>query len=567
MSKAAVAGISLILVVGVVIGTIATVSRGGSKNAEPGSISTGMKAVDTLCAPADYKDACINTLAPVAQKNKDATPKDLVHAAVTSIRDTVNNAFDKTTEMEKDADEKTKEKLNGCKQLFGYSMYDLESALTKLVDKEVHSVDELSYDLKNLLGAVMAYNSDCVEFLESTQPELAKSLNDPLTNTTHLSLNALAIVDTVASVLGKIKTALPADLTSKSRRLLTDGNNVDKEGYPTWFSASDRKLLQARPNNIRPDVVVAQDGSGQFKSIQEAINAAPANNPNRHIIYVKAGIYREQVEVPSKVINLFMYGDGPRRTIVTGHKNKALEGVGTWLTATFAAVGNGFIVKSMGFQNTAGPAGEQAVAFRTQSDCAVMYNCRFDGYQDTLYYQSKRSFFRNCVISGTVDFIFGKGSAVIQNSKIILRAPGKGQLNTVTADGRMAPREVSGLVIQNCHIVPEVKLEPLKATVPSYLGRPWQAFARTMIMESVISDHIRPEGWYPFQGTNNQETSDLKEYANRGLGANTSGRVRWRSVQIVTDKKVAEEYTPGRFLGLEQWIKSAGVPYFAGFAH
>lgn len=235
------------------------------------------------------------------------------------------------------------------------------------------------------------------------------------------------------------------------------------------------------------------------------------------------------------------------------------------LNSHFAAViGSGFMAKSMGFQNTAGPEGHQAVALRVQSDMASFFNCRMDGYQDTLYTQTHRQFYRNCVISGTIDFIFGDAAAVIQNSLIIVRKPMDNQQNTVTAQGRTDPRETTGLVIQNCRIVPEEKLYPVRTKIQSYLGRPWKEYSRTIIMESTIGDLIQPAGWMPWNGNFALDTLYYAEYANKGPGATTSGRVKWKGYKVLTNQNEALQFTTGQFIRGNQWLQATAIPHFLG---
>lgn len=224
---------------------------------------------------------------------------------------------------------------------------------------------------------------------------------------------------------------------------------------------------------------------------------------------------------------------------------------------------DGFIAKSIGFQNTAGPDGHQAVAIRVKSDMSAFFNCRFDGYQDTLLYQSMRQFYRNCVISGTIDFLFGYGSAVIQNSLIIVRKPNMNQFNTVTADGRKERGQPGGVVIHNCRIVPEMKLVADRFTIKTYLGRPWKAYARTVIMESQLADFIQPEGWTPWAGNMFLDTIYYAEYANTGPGAATNRRVRWKTLHFL-QRREALQFTVGPFLRGNLWIPSAGVPALYG---
>lgn len=307
-----------------------------------------------------------------------------------------------------------------------------------------------------------------------------------------------------------------------------------------------------------------QDGTGDFKTITEALATYPKKNVDPFVIYVKAGVYKEYVIVDKKMINVFMYGDGPLKTIITGdHSNKT--GWKTMRSATFAALGAGFMAKSMAFENTAGPEGHQAVALRVQADRASFFDCNIDGYQDTLYTQAHRQFYYNCSISGTVDFIFGDASVVIQKSTIIARLPLKGQLNTVTAHGRSMVHETTGLVIQNCKIIAEDKLFPERNTTKSYLGRPWKAFSRTIVMESEITDVIQPDGWAPWNGDLFLDTLDYAEYANTGLASATDKRVAWKGFHVITDKKEAEQWTTGPFIQGAEWLNGTGIPFSMGF--
>ena len=217
----------------------------------------------------------------------------------------------------------------------------------------------------------------------------------------------------------------------------------------------------------------------------------------------------------------------------------------------------------MGFTNTAGPEGHQAVALRVQSDRSAFFNCRMDGHQDTLYVQTHRQFYRNCVVSGTVDFIFGDSSTVIQNSLIIVRRPMDNQQNTVTAQGRAEQKEITGLVIHNCRIVPEQKLFAERFKIPTFLGRPWKQYARTVIMESTLGDFIQPAGYMPWSGDFALETCLYLEYGNRGPGANTNRRVRWKGAKVI-GRNEALQYTAGAFLLGRSWLPTTGGLYYLG---
>ena len=198
----------------------------------------------------------------------------------------------------------------------------------------------------------------------------------------------------------------------------------------------------------------------------------------------------------------------------------------------------------MGFVNTAGPDGHQAVALHVQGDMSVFFNCRFEGYQDTLYVHANRQFFRNCEVLGTIDFIFGNSAALFQNCLMTVRKPGISQSNMVTAQGRTDPNMPTGIVLQSCRIVPEQALFPDRLTVASYLGRPWKEYARTVIMESTIGDLIKPEG---------------------GAGVGTSKRVNWPGYRGVIGQAEATQFTAGVFIDAMTWLKATGTPNVMGF--
>uniref|UniRef100_J3M1V5 pectinesterase n=1 Tax=Oryza brachyantha TaxID=4533 RepID=J3M1V5_ORYBR len=332
--------------------------------------------------------------------------------------------------------------------------------------------------------------------------------------------------------------------------------------FPEWVPAHQRRLLQLTGMQ-KPNTVVAKDGSGDFKTITEAINAAPKKSATRFVIYVKAGEYNEYVTVTSDLPNIFMYGDGPTRTRVIGNKSNK-DGVATMASRTFSAEGSGFVCKSMGFVNTAGPEGHQAVALHVQGDMSVFFNCKFEGYQDTLYVHANRQFFRNCEVSGTIDFIFGNSAAVFQNCLMTVRKPMDNQMNMVTAQGRTDPNMPTGIVLQGCRIVPEQALFPVRLQIASYLGRPWKEYSRTVIMESVIGDLIKPEGWSEWMGDQGLKTLYYAEYANTGPGAGTSKRVAWPGYRVIGQAE-ATQFTAGVFIDGLTWLKNTATPNVMGF--
>ncbi|CAI9776166.1 unnamed protein product [Fraxinus pennsylvanica] len=567
MNKALLLGISIFLVVGAVVSLIAGVNHRRLTTDEDGQVlSTTTKLVATVCSQTDYKRACVDSMSSLAN-NASATPNDFLQAAINVAIEEVQAAMNRSLKIGQAANDSfQKMAVEDCKELLEYAVEELQASYSMVGDSNLHTAADREAELKNWLSAVISYQQTCIDGF--TTPELKNAISNGILNATQLTDNALAIVTAIPQILQAFNLPLhtAATANSTSRRLLNNNRDMlDNSGFPAWFSAGDRRLMASQSGGQpAPNSVVAQDGSGQYKSINDALAAYPKDLKGRYVIYVKAGVYNEYVIVTKKQVNVYMYGDGPRKTIVTGKKCRR-DGTQTFQSASFSAIGNGFIAKSMGFQNTAGPEGHQAVALRVQSDQSAFYNCRMDGYQDTLYIQTHRQFYRNCVISGTVDFIFGDSAAIIQNSLIIVRKPMDNQENTVTAHGRSNSRETTGVVIQNCRIVPELLLEPLRFQIPTFLGRPWKEYSRAMIMESTLADFIQPAGWMPWDGNLYLDTLYFAEYENRGPGAATDKRVKWKGFHVITDRNQALQFTAGPFIQGGQWLRSTSAPFFLGF--
>lgn len=225
-------------------------------------------------------------------------------------------------------------------------------------------------------------------------------------------------------------------------------------------------------------------------------------------------------------------------------------------------MGQGFLGQAIGIRNTAGPEKHQAVALRVQADRAIFLNSRFEGYQDTLYVQAHRQFYRSCVIAGTIDFIFGDAAALFQNCLIYVRKPMENQKNAVTAQGRVDRFQTTGIVLQNCKIQPEESFAAVKSQFKTYLGRPWKEYSRTIVMESTIEDLIDPEGWMAWNETSPVDNLFYAEFNNEGPGSKKDGRVKWAGLKTIT-KEQAYNFTVGPFLG-GAWINETGATVHFG---
>lgn len=511
--------------------------------------------VETICSYTDHKQSCSDALTPVAN-NKSATLTDYVQAALTVAMEEVEAAKGRPAEVAKAAT-KPQEKMavEDCKELLQYAVDELQASMSAVGESTLHTISDRVAELKNWLSAVLSYHETCIDGFDT--PEFKTGVTDGFTNATQLTDNALAIVASISNLSQSFNMTIK-DLPAAAKSLI--------DGFPNWMKSNDRKLLAAGAEP-EPNAVVAQDGSGQHKTIQEALNAYPKDlKGGRYVIYVKAGVYDEYITITKDQVNIYMYGDGPRKTIVTGKKSYR-DGISTFKTASFSVIGNGFICKNMGFRNTAGPEGHQAVALRVQSDMSAFFNCRMDAFQDTLYVQTHRQFYRNCLVSGTVDFIFGDSSTILQNCLIIVRRPMQQQKNTVTAQGRTTAHEPTGIIIQNCKIVPAKKLEPVKMQIPTYLGRPWKPYSMTLVMETWLDGFVVPEGWMIWEGANNHETCTYREYNNRGPGAPVDKRVKWKGFAVMDNKDEAQKYTVAPFLQGDQWLPPTTVPFSLGLAY
>ncbi|KAL2459674.1 putative pectinesterase/pectinesterase inhibitor 28 [Forsythia ovata] len=559
--KVAVAGLASVLLVAMVVAVAVGVNKGSDSGSSSGSspssdsggeISSTTKAVKAICAPTDYKETCEESLASANSSDPRELIKTAFEVTVKNIGDAIKNSS-LITEAQKDP--MTSQALETCKDLLETSIDDLRRSFAKVGDFDPSKMDDYVDDVKTWLSASLTYQDTCIDGFENTTTDTGEKMKKLLDTANKLTSNGLAMVTDFTQILSGLQ------LGSFSRRLLSD-EAIDENGYPSFVDAAARKLLASNVASLKPNAVVAQDGSGNFKTITEALRTVPPKNNQTFVIFVKAGIYKEYVQIPKKMNNIVLIGQGPTKTRITGNKSY-VDGVMTFHTATVAVNADGFIAKDIGFENSAGADKHQAVALRVSGDNAILYNCHMDAFQDTLYAHAYRQFYRDCVISGTIDFIFGDASAVFQNCKMVVRKPMDSQACMVTAQGRKDRRGVGATILQNCKIVAEPGFLAVKPAIQAFLGRPWKEFSRTIIMQTEIDGFIAPEGWSPWAGTWGIDTCYYGEYQNRGPGSNTANRVTWKGIKKITPE-IAESFTPGKYLQGDLWIKPVGFPYDAG---
>ena len=276
-------------------------------------------------------------------------------------------------------------------------------------------------------------------------------------------------------------------------------------------------------------IVVSRDGTGNFRTLQEAIESARAFMDYTVTIYVKNGVYKEKVIVPSWVENIDIIGEDRDKTIITYDDHANINKMGTFRTYTVKVEGSDITFKNLTIENNAAQLG-QAVALHTEGDRLKFINCRILGNQDTIYTGAKftRLYFKDCYIDGTTGFIFGPSTALFEDCIIHSK-----RNSYVTAAS--TPKEAKyGYVFKHCKLTAEPGVDKV------YLGRPWRPYAYTLFIECELGKHIVPAGWHNWGKQSNEETARYMEYKNTGEGANVSERVAW-SKQLT--KKEAEAVT------------------------
>lgn len=288
------------------------------------------------------------------------------------------------------------------------------------------------------------------------------------------------------------------------------------------------------------DFTVAADGSGDFKTVQEAINAVPVMRATRTLIYIKPGIYKEKLTLPANKTNVSFIGADAKTTILTYSdyaqlKNRFGENFGTSGSSSFFVYGDGFTAENITFENSAGPVG-QAVAVRIDGDKVTFRNCRFLGFQDTLYPHGDRSrqYYKNCYIEGTVDYIFGFSTCLFEDCELYCKKSGY-----ITAASTPEGAKF-GFVFRNCKVTGDAEDGLF------YLGRPWRPFARVVFLECELPKVINAKGWHNWGKESNEKTAFYAEYKCTGEGAAVDGRVKW-SKQLRA--KEARKYTREAILG------------------
>ncbi|MFN3587949.1 MAG: pectinesterase family protein [Spirosomataceae bacterium] len=290
--------------------------------------------------------------------------------------------------------------------------------------------------------------------------------------------------------------------------------------------------------NYPTRLVVSQDGKGDYRTIQEAVNAVRDHTQVPVQIVIKAGVYAEKLVIPSWKPSVHLIGEDRNHVVITGadytglaHPDAYRDPTGretfhTYTTHTVLVDAPFVILENLTIQNTAGRVG-QAVALHVEADHFIAKNCSIFGNQDTLFAarEGTRQYYENCTITGTTDFIFGKAIAVFQscvihslsNSYITAAATPKGQK--------------AGFVFLDCMLTAD------QAVTKVYLGRPWRPYAQTVFIRTNMGAHILPEGWDNWRNKANEKTAFYAEFGSFGQGGDISKRAQWSKQLTRTEAK------------------------------
>ena len=299
-------------------------------------------------------------------------------------------------------------------------------------------------------------------------------------------------------------------------------------------------------------IVVAQDGSGDFKTMQDAIAAVPDDSPDRVIIHIKPGIYEGQILLPKSKSNVTFEGEDKDKSILSYSLNVSdprPTGVSSQFGGTGVVIlGDDFRAENLMFRNISGDHG-QALALRIDGDRAILSNCKLSGWQDTLMINNGRLYFHDCYIEGRVDFIYGSATAVFEDCEIHSKNGGHVTAANTPQDNPF------GFVFLHCKLtgdaIPWVSTtspstRPARVTPKADLGRPWRPYAAVAFIACEIGDHIKPAGWNNWGHASNEQTARYSEYNCTGPGADRSNRVDW-SKELSDDE--AAKYTVENILG------------------
>ena len=270
-------------------------------------------------------------------------------------------------------------------------------------------------------------------------------------------------------------------------------------------------------------ITVAKEGTADFTTVQDALNAIPAGNNKPYQVFIRNGVYQEKLYLDSTKTNITITGEDKFKTILTydDHAKKVNangDTLNTFTSYTFLLEGSNCNVANLTIENSAGYAAGQAVAMHVMGDKVVFDNCRFLGNQDVLFTgkPGTRQYFDNCYIEGTTDFIFGPSTAWFERCHI------NSKRNSHITAASTPPQQAFGYVFNNCVLTAD-SAQVAKVT----LGRPWRPYSAVAYINCYLGAHIIPEGWNNWRNKANEATARYAEFNSFGPGARPAERAGW----------------------------------------
>ncbi|CAN8270978.1 unnamed protein product [Cochlearia groenlandica] len=309
-------------------------------------------------------------------------------------------------------------------------------------------------------------------------------------------------------------------------------------------------LAAAATKQLAYTITVDLNGSGNFTTVQSAIDSVPSLNDKWIRIYIQNGIYREKVTIPMEKKFIYLQGEGIEHTVIEYDDHEATD-----TSATFSAFADNIVISDITFKNTYNVPNDKpeivpAVAARMLGDKYVIIDSSFDGLQDTLFDGKGRHYYKRCIISGGIDFIFGYGQSLFQectlNLTLGIYAPDR-PYGTITAQERPSTSDNGGFVFSNCTVTGIGK---------TLLGRAWGSNARVIFDSSKLSDVVLPIGWDAWRAKGKEEDLTFVESDCTGAGADTTHRVSWLKEPSLSD---ITEFTSVSFIDQDGWISKCPI--------
>ncbi|XP_002511045.2 pectinesterase PPME1 [Ricinus communis] len=330
--------------------------------------------------------------------------------------------------------------------------------------------------------------------------------------------------------IGAIHYVIAATLLAATTVISDDATPIPaaEDQINSWFQANV-KPFSSRKGTLDPALEAAEtapkrikvrlDGSGDFKSVTDALKSIPSGNEHRVIVDIGAGVYTEKVIIDR--IKPFVTLLGSSNPMPTLQFDGTAKKYGTVYSATLTVEADYFVAANIIIKNTAprpdGRAGAQAVALRVAGDKTAFYNCRILGFQDTVCDDKGRHFFKDCYIEGTVDFIFGSGKSLYLKTN--LNVIKEKFMTVITAQAKHTSSEDSGFSFVHSNIAGDA--------TDAYLGRAWMEMPEVVFSYSKMSNVVIPAGWSNYNHPEREKNIFFAEYKCSGPGANPSGRAKF----------------------------------------